>query len=83
MIETWAVIVLIAGIVMGFSGAFLSLAASSMRKPLEKLASKVDEHSTRIGHLERRDASREEQIKNIMDGIVDLKQMLQRHEDKG
>lgn len=82
MIEIWAVIVLIVSIIIAFVGAYLALAASQTRKPLEQLNTRVEGHESRLGHLERRDAAREQQIGHIMQGIDDLKQMFQRHEDK-
>lgn len=79
MVETWAVIVLIVGIIMGFSGAFIGLAASSVRKPMELLQERVDKHDGRIAELERHNAVREAEIKSILAGITELKTLLSKH----
>ena len=82
MVEIWAVVVLVAGLIMAFVGAYLALAAASIKKPVQQLNERIEKHDVRIGHLERRDAGREQQIEGIMAGIDDLKVMFQRHEDK-
>ena len=82
MIDTWSVVILIVGIVLSFAGAFLAMMAAQQRKPIEQLRRDVDSHGNRIANLERRDAGREQQIKNIMLGIEEIKDMFRRHEDK-
>lgn len=82
MIETWAVIVLIVGIIMGFSGAFIGLAAASIRKPVQSLTERVDKHDNRISELERHNAVREAEIKSILAGIDELKVILSKHMDR-
>lgn len=79
MIEIWAVVVLIVGIVSLFSGAYLALASAQQRKPIEQLRKDVDGHEGRIGQLERRDAGREQQVRNINDGIERIEKMLSEH----
>ena len=83
MIEVGAVIMMILGLVSAFIGVIFTLVASSLKKPVVALHERVDKHDARIMWLEKRDAGREQEIKNILEGINHLKVMFQRHEDKG
>ena len=83
MIEVGAVIMMILGLVSAFIGVTLTLAAASLKKPVSALHERVDKHDERIVWLEKRDAGREQEIKNILEGINDLKVMIRRHEEKG
>ena len=83
MIEVGAVIMMILGLVSAFIGVIFTLVASSLKKPVVALHGRVDKHDARIMFLEKRDAGREQEIKNILEGINDLKVMIRRHEEKG
>ena len=82
MIEVGAVIMMILGLVSAFIGVTLTLAAASLKKPVAALHERVDKHDARIVWLEKRDAGREQEIKNILEGINELKTMMRRHEGK-
>jgi hypothetical protein len=82
MVEIWSVVMLIVGLVTMFIGAYFALAASSMRKPIEQLVHRVEGHENRLGHLERRDASRQVEIESINAGIARIESMLQKHMDR-
>lgn len=79
MVEVWAVVVLVAGIVMGFSGVYLALAASMIKRPVTELGVRVEGHEKRIGHLEQREAARNEEIRSINAALERIETMLGRH----
>ena len=83
MVELWAVIVLIVSVVMTFAGAFMALTAVSLRKPVDALHTRVDDHSQRLQELERMGVRLESQYDSVILGIGDLKRILEKHVDKG
>jgi hypothetical protein len=82
MIETWSVVIMIVGIIMGFSGAFIGLAATSMKRPIQELQDRVDRHDLRLVELEKLNAVREAEIRSILAGIAELKVLLGKHLDR-
>ena len=83
MVDLWAVVVLIVGIILTFVGAFMVFIASSLKKPVEVLHVRVDSHDQRLSLLEAGAAARSVQIESILTGIAELRRMLEKHTDDG
>ena len=83
MVDLWAVVVLVVGVVLSFTGVFMALASSTLKKPVAALHDRVDRHDVRILDLERQDAARTAQLQAIAEGVTDLKRMLEKHTDNG
>lgn len=82
MIDLWAVVVLIVGIILTFAGTLMAVVSASLRKPVEALHLRVDRHDIRIGDLERMLAVQDAEVKRILSGIEELKNMLNTHFDR-
>ena len=83
MVDLWAVVVLVMGVVLSFTGVFMALASSALKKPVAALLDRVDRHDVRLLDLERQDAARTAQLQAIAEGVTDLKRMLEKHTDDG
>lgn len=77
MVDVATVVILVTSLVVAFSGAFLGLAASSVKKPVAELARRMEQHQDRIAALERCDAVREAQYRNMMEALEDIKEILE------
>jgi hypothetical protein len=80
MVDVWSVVILIAGIVVGFSGFMFGLVAASLRRPMEIAQERLDRHEERLAVLEQYKAALEREIYNIQAGIDDIKCMFREHE---
>ena len=83
MVDLWAVVVLVVGVVLSFTGVFMALASSALKKPVAALLDRVDRLDVRILDLERQDAAHTAQLQAIAEGVTDLKRMLEKHTDDG
>ena len=83
MVDLWAVVVLVVGVVLSFTGVFMALASSALKKPVAALLDRVDRLDVRILDLERQDAAHTAQLQAIAEGVTDLKRMLEKHTDNG
>lgn len=79
VVDVVTVVILITSVVVAFSGAFLGLAASAVKKPVAELTRRVEAHQERISTLEKWDAVRNEQLTSMMCALNDIKAFLEAH----
>jgi uncharacterized membrane-anchored protein YhcB (DUF1043 family) len=80
--DIWSVVVLIAGIILSFSGVIFAMLGANQKKTLERVQSQVDANTQRIGILETHYATMKAELHSMSEDTKDIKRMIEKHLDR-
>ena len=82
MIDIATTAMLLVSVVLAFSGIIFAMLGTTQRQALKNMSAELTAHNERLAYLERRDAVRESEFKQVITKLDHLGMMLENHEER-